>query len=235
MISSPMPHSHSKPRLSAVLAFAAGLWAIPAFGAITVTESWAVSTGIPDNDPAGVADTRQLSTAIISIDSVTVTLMLTESFAMWNGDYYAYLTYKNGFSVLLNRAGRTDSNPAGYGDAGFSLTFDDAANHDVHLYREIFIPDGILTGMWQPDARAVDPALAVDTSLRSANLASFNGLNPNGEWTLFVADLAAGGEAIFGSWSLTVTGQIPEPASNLLIILSLATLALRRDRLSRGL
>src|SRR5262249_22736292 len=43
-----------------------------------------------------------------------------------------------------------------------------------------------------------------DTSSRNAFLSSFSGLNPNGDWTLFVADLSGGGEHVLESWSLEI-------------------------------
>jgi hypothetical protein len=59
-------------------------------------------------------------------------------------------------------------------------------------------------------------------------LSVFNGMNPNGDWTLFLADQGAGDEATLTGWTLSLTA-VPEPAVPLLG--GLATLlALRRRR-----
>jgi subtilisin-like proprotein convertase family protein len=204
---------------------------VASHGSTTLTESWTVNAAVPDNDPAGLSNTQILTTTIASIESVTVSIVLSSSFAMWNGDYYAYLVHDTGFAVLMNRVGRTATDPDGYGDAGFNVTFDDLATNDIHLYQDVTNPaGGVLTGTWQSDGRNVDPFFAIDTTPRTANLSSFDGLDANGAWTLFVADLAAGGEANLVSWSLTVTGQIPEPSRVLLLFAAFASAVLRRRR-----
>ena len=119
---------------------------------------------------------------IASIDAVTVTLEIAGG---WNGDYYAYLQHGTGFSVLLNRPSRTVLRPAG---GGMTITIDDAAAAELH----ILSASGSITGTWQPDARSIDPGVVLDTSPRTAMLSGFNGLDPNGSWTLFVADVSTG-------------------------------------------
>ena len=62
---------------------------------------------VPDGNSTGWSDTRNLSgIAQNSILDLNVTLQLSGG---WNGDLYAYLTHGTGFSVLLNRVGRTGS------------------------------------------------------------------------------------------------------------------------------
>jgi hypothetical protein len=41
---------------------------------------------------------------------------------------------------------------------------------------------------------------------------SYNGLNPNGTWTLFIADLSAGAQSQLVSWELDITA-VPEPVN----------------------
>jgi subtilisin-like proprotein convertase family protein len=57
-------------------------------------------------------------------------------------------------------------------------------------------------------------------------LSSFNGLNPNGSWTLFLADMSGGAVSTLQSWELDITGTaaVPEPAS--IIEAGLAALAI---------
>jgi len=134
----------------------------------------------------------------------------------WNGDLYCYLTHSSGYTVLLNRVGRRSTSSLGYGDEGFNVTFDDAStNGDIHIYRrtlstnESMSISGALTNVWAPDGRTANPATVLDTSSRTALLSSFNGLNPNGEWVLFVADMESGDIFTLDNWGLEITGYTP--------------------------
>ena len=55
----------------------------------------------------------------------------------FNGDLFCYVTHSSGYSVLLNRVGRTAGNAFGYDDPGLDVLFDDDAVNDVHGYRQI--------------------------------------------------------------------------------------------------
>jgi subtilisin-like proprotein convertase family protein len=161
---------------------------------------------VPDGNAAGLSDVRNINSAIGNITSLSVSFQLTGEF---NGDLYVYLRHSSGFTVLLNRPGKTSGNPAGYADNGFNVTFQDgAANGDVHLYQNVTTPaaGSPLTGAWQPDGRTNDPATVTDAAARTTALSSFNGLNAAGEWTLYVADLQSGGTNMITQWSLQITG-----------------------------
>ena len=176
-----------------------------------------INSGIPDGDLSGWSDTRTVTTPHTSILSVSVTLTLEGTGGgAFNGDYYAYLSHEGTLAVLLNRVGVTDSNAFGYEDNGFAnLTFrDDAANGDIHLYQGVVVPSGSgsLTGIWAPDGRNVSPLSVTDTTPRTATLGELTGLNPNGEWTLFIADASGGGTARLTDWSMNiVVAAVPEP------------------------
>lgn len=192
--------------------------------ATTWTNTWNVSTAIPDNDDVGYSDSRTVSGAGLSeILSVTVDLTFAGG---WNGDLYAYLVHGSGFAVLLNRPGRSLSAPDGSGTSGFNITFDDNAATDLHT--TIPLSGGLVSGTYQPDGRTTDPYNTLDTDSRPAMLSSFEGLDANGTWTLFVADQSPGDTSTLTSWSLTVTA-IPEPGALLLGGLGLLTM-LRRKR-----
>lgn len=190
--------------------------------ATTATATFVVSTTIPDNSIIGVADTRAVSIGITEISSIQVAIALTGG---WNGDLYAYLSHAGGFSILLNRPGRSLAFPDGSGSSGMAVTFSDAAAADIHTA----IPgSGMVTGIYQPDGRNVDPATVLDTTTRSALLGSFTGLDSNGDWTLYIADTSPGGVTSFQSWSIIITG-VPEPSSGLLGFCGLL-ICLRRRR-----
>jgi hypothetical protein len=66
---------------------------------------------------------------------------------------------------------------------------------------------GALTNSWAPDGRNVDPALVLDTDSRTDLLSSFNELDPNGSWSLFIADLEPGDTSTLVSWGLELCGR----------------------------
>jgi subtilisin-like proprotein convertase family protein len=198
--------------------------ALPAAASTTWNgPTWNVSTVIPDNDQVGITDTRTISVPdITEIESVTVTISLSGG---WNGDIYAYLVHDSGFSVLLNRPGRSIANPDGSGTVGMEFTFDDSAVSDIHT--AIPMSGGVVTGTYQPDGRITDPYETLNTDSRPAMLSSFIGLNAGGNWTIFLADQSAGSESTLEGWSLQITG-VPEPKAALLGGLGLLLLLGRR-------
>ena len=211
--------------------------------AVLTYSSGTVNTMIPDNDANGVSSVITVSDQTDSISDVTVTLNLSANGGTgFNGDFYAYLTHEtiNGFAVLLNRPGKSTSNLLGTDGSGFSnVTFDDAAiNGDVHVYEATlgggFNAGDALTGTWAPDGRNVDPANVLDTDNRSAFLSSFDGQVPNGNWSLFVADLSSGGTLRLDDWSIDLTvAPVPEPHHALAMAVGLGCFALRRQRNGR--
>lgn len=192
--------------------------------AATTIVDYTVNDTIPDNNPVGYADNRVIiNSPISSITSVEVRLIVSGG---WNGDLYAHLSHSSGFSVLLNRPGKTGMDTIGSPSSGFNVTFSDDAFSDIHT----MIPgSGLVTGFWQPDAREIDPDLVLDTDPRTAYLSSFQGLNANGTWTLFVVDNAAGDEGTLLGWGLTILGT-PEPSRAMLLMLGSVGLLMRRRR-----
>ncbi len=171
-----------------------------------------VNVTIPDGNPVGIVSTTNLSGLTTGITSVQLDLHITGGF---NGDLYAYLLGPNGgFAVLLNRVGLAGGNPFGYGDSGLNITLADGYSN-IHNYQSgaYTISSGQLVGTWSPDGRNIDPQSLgsfFDSASTAASLGVFNGANPNGQWTLFVGDLAGGGgSSTLVSWGLTIA--IPEP------------------------
>ena len=179
-----------------------------------------VNQAVPDSDPTGLQNTQTLSGLNPKIDYIEAYLKLSGSPDAFSGDYYVTLIGPNGgFSVLLNRAGRTLSAPLGYSDNGFDITFSVGAP-DAHLYQNnspVFDGQFRLTGTWDADGRNVDPDLVLDTDSRTAGLDVFNGLTPNGNWTLFIADMNQNGTVMLDSWGLNINTVVPEPASAMLV------------------
>jgi len=186
-----------------------------------------INAPIPDGALTGWSDTRLVTIPEVGVVSnLAVTLTLAGGF---NGDLYAALTHDSGYAVLLNRVGRTAANGAGYSDSGFTVTFGPGAPNDIHLYQGITGPVSPLTGLWAADGRAVHPLAVLDTDPRTALLDSLVGLNPNGNWTLFLADVDGGGaQATLVGWGLII--MVPEPTTAGLAVLGLSFLLLRRSK-----
>jgi hypothetical protein len=219
---------------SAVLFFTATL------AARSTSFVFPLAVTIPDGDLTGYQNSQMLTGLPVFLTDVNVTLNVSGGF---NGDLYAYLVHNGTSAILLNRVGRSGASGVGYPDAGFgpdalgtSFTLDDQAVHDVHLYRTFpysLNGSGQLTGQWQPDGRALDPlspGSAFDGASRAAMLSSFNLTDPNGLWTLFIADTSPGGESVLLSWGMQITA-VPEPAfPGLLLAVAGATCFRRRLR-----
>lgn len=201
-----------------------------AFSARADLVTWTVDQAIPDNESMGLQNTQTMSGFTDVIGSIEVRLTLTGDPLAYNGDFFVSLQCANGgYAVLLNRAGRTEIDPLGYGQNGFDITFSLFAS-DVHLY-QTFSPsydtEGRLTGTWSADGRDVDPDSVLDVDLRTVDLDQFFGIDPNGNWTIFVADMNGNGTATLDSWGLDIT-PIPEPGT--LGLLALGAWVLRRRR-----
>lgn len=205
---------------------------VSAQGTYQQTFSFSPNAAVPDGDLSGLSLTQNVSTVITSILSVEVHLTLSGGF---NGDLYAYLVHDTpggtGFSILLNRVGRTSGSPFGYGDAGMTVTFSDLAATDIHAYQTVTDPGGsaLAASTWQPDGRDTNPLTALDTDPRSAFLASFNGLDANGTWTLYLADVAPLGQSTVVSWGFTLH-SVPEPGTCAAGALALTCVWLARGR-----
>lgn len=195
-------------------------------------------------DGGGVGGFSQFSTTGLPgmITEVTVYLDISGT---WSGDLYAYLNLVNlegAHAVLLNCAGRTSLDPIGYGDCGFQVTLQDSApNGDIHVYRDTFAgapplsTSGALIGTWAPDGRTTDPDKVTSSDARTAMLGTFVDKNPNGQWTLFVADMAPGSRHRLEGWGLGIrVDQVPEPSVLQLLVVAGALLWVVRRNGSLG-
>lgn len=195
----------------------AGILAVMAAGAAQATlYTYTWSSGfaggglVPDGNVAGWSDTRSIIAANANqITDVNVRLNISGGY---NGDLYGYLVHSSGFSVLLNRIGRTDSDPFGNSGGGMNVTLDDDTGGDIHMAGY-----GVVSGTYNPDARTDNPAIVTaGTGNQTAYLNSFDGLDPNGSWTLFLADLSGGDTSTVVSWGLDIEA-VPEPITWALI------------------
>ena len=168
--------------------------------ASVVNYSWTTgfaNTGIvPDNDLNGWQDTRTISdfSSGSQILDLNVTLNLSGGF---NGDLFGTLVHDSGFVVLLNRVGSSVINPAGFSNPGMNVVLDQSASENIHL---VAVP--VTGGSYQPD----------NTWSPATSLTTFNGLDPNGSWTLFLQDVSFGNQSQVLGWGLEISA-VPEPVT----------------------
>ena len=165
---------------------------------------------VPDNNLSGVAFNFTSGIPQNYITDVKVTLNFATGGSAFNGDLYGFLAYSGGgFTVLLDRVGRNATSAYGFNTAGgtiqLSSTGSGGSIHDAA---------SLSSGTWyQPDGNTVypiAPQTAFTSGLTGGDFTSFNGLNPNGTWTLFLADTSGGNLNSLTTWSLDVTA-VPEP------------------------
>jgi len=187
----------------------------PARADYTNNTVYNVNQAIPDGDVNGLGVTANITGLSGNIASVTLTVNILGGN---NADLYAFLAGPNGgFSILFNRVGLSAANHFGYEDSGFDITLSDTAAN-VHSYQSAAYTlngSGQLTGLWSPDGRNIDPLAlpgAFDTAPVNATLNSFVGMDPNGEWTFYFADLSGGGISTVQSLGLTIV-TVPEPST----------------------
>lgn len=167
---------------------------------------------IADANPSGWSDTRTLTGInATSITDLNVVLNLSGGY---NGDLYGYLLYQatpgaptGTMAVLLNRVGQNTGTPGsstyvyGFATAGLANVMLDDQGVSGNIHNVANPTSGLGVG-YTPDG---------------GSLASFNGLNPNGTWTLFLADLSGGDVSTVLSWGLDIT-PVPEPTAVALVV-----------------
>ena len=94
-----------------------------------------------------------------------------------------------------------------------NVTLSDAAA-EQHSLRER--ADDGRSGTYQPDGRNINPLVAGgdvrrDDAEQRCSVRS-TGLNANGSWTLFIADVSGGDVSTVKSWGLDIAA-VPEPGS----------------------
>jgi hypothetical protein len=182
---------------AAVTMFATG-----AYAGITYS---ATSGTIPDGSAVGWAATATGVDLRSSVSAVSVNLNISGGY---NGDLYAYLSYGGALVPLLNRVGVHTGDAFGYATAGMNVTLADGGT-DIHT---VLSPTS--GGSFAPDGRAISPQSGPSSFDASGTIgfSAFNDKNPNGTWTLFIADMSAGAQSQLVSWSLDITA-VPEPVN----------------------
>ena len=167
-----------------------------------------LNLAIPDGSPFGVTSTLEVSGAAGLLSDLTVTLNVSGGY---NGDDYAYVEHDGILVTLLDRVGTGAGDPIqsafGYSTDGFNnVTLDDAA-----------------TGGSIHNAQNPGSLPAVSYTSDGGSLAAFDGMDPNGTWTLFIADESAGNAGALNGWSLDIA-TVPEPPASVPLVISLVML-----------
>lgn len=206
-----------------VLALAVTFWAAAAWGALdfslagehTYQVGSVAGHTIADYPDSGFAVAINFNDATVGeITDLKFTFTITGG---WNGDIYAYLSHGSSLAILLNQVGADSGNPDGYGTSGFqNITLASGAVQDIH---QVAAP----TAAGGP--YAADGRINSQDASRPNTLAAFNGVNPNGDWVLYFADLSPGSTSTLSSWSLEITA-VPEPVTIALGIFSLLAFVL---------
>ncbi len=215
---------HYKTKIFA-LAAASGMFFCVTQGLQATTFSNLDSISIPASGTAGIA-----SPYPSTIDVSGLTGTITDLNVMISGLSH---TFPDDIDILLVGPGGEKlilmSDAGGPHDvSNITLTFDDQAG--------AFLPNGdsLVTGTFKPTNYVgnggptdIFPAPAPVGPYDSL-LSVFNGLNPNGTWSLFVVDdQGADAGQIANGWSLDIATAIPEPAAFLLLGAGVLALVLR--------
>jgi subtilisin-like proprotein convertase family protein len=171
----------------------------------TVYNSGNISVGqvIPDGNPVGYTTSYTFSTGDANtINGVTVTLDISGGYS---GDLYGYLVNPNGsMAVLLNRVGTGGGNAYGYSDAGMNVVLNETGVGSIHSYQSV------------PGYDITSGTMAFTPDNGTGDFSALHNGTVNGTWTLFLADLSAGGQATLVNWGLDVS-VVPEPTTWALI------------------
>ncbi len=123
--------------------------------------------------------------------------------------------------VLVNRMGRGAATPDGSATSGFStFTLDSTVSLLTDAHAAAGTAGAALSGSYAPDGRYILPTASgatFDGPTRDATFATLLGSDPNGNWTLFFADAAAGGSQATLT-SFTVVATVPEPVTWALMV-----------------
>jgi len=183
------------------------------------------AVNISDGNLSGWSDSHTFSGIGTVTESVSVTLNISGGY---NGDLYAYVSHDGALVPLLNRVGVGTGNAFGYSTSGLNVTLSDAGPLNIHW---VSAPSS--GGIYQPDGRTISPlssAGSFSTSPTVSFASAFGSSNPNGSWTLFVADVSAGGgQSVLQGWSLDVTA-VPEPVNVALGLFGVVVVGVRAAR-----
>lgn len=188
---------------------------------------------IPDNNTTGFSNTANFSGpagSITSIDSVQI-FNLNHT---WVGDLIMYVEHGGQRFTLFQRVQGDGGTGAGdSSNLGGTYIFDTIssqtleANAGSNTSTSYVVPGGSYRAAHQTNELAT--TVAPNSVFSSGSV--FNGMDPNGGWTIHATDGAGADTGSFGDW--VVKGQynaVPEPATMAALGLGVAALLRRRRK-----
>jgi hypothetical protein len=144
----------------------------------------------------------------------------------FSDDFDILLLGPNGAAVML-----LSDTGGSHGMSGVELTFDDSAAGELSPSAQI------VSGTYRPsnNGGGADnmPAPAPNQQYLTV-LSAFNGIEPTGDWQLFIADDRSGDGGLITGWSLQFTlAAVPEPSTWALMALGLGSVFFARRRFTR--
>jgi subtilisin-like proprotein convertase family protein len=177
---------------------------------------------IPVGNPVGISSTITSSGFVGTISSLTVTLDITGGN---NGDLVGYLSYDGVVVTLLNRPGVTTGNPIGSMGQGFNVTIYDSPSL-LNLNNALEAAGQQVQGNYNVNGTASLSGIGQNDG-SAAFATAYGGMDPNGTWTLFLANDVAGGQAsTLVSWGVSINA-VPEPTNVALGIFGVCAAAAR--------
>ena len=145
-----------------VLVLLASAAAPPLLAQTTETYTFNPNKAVPDGNASGLVDVRTVPSAIGNITGLKVKLKVTGEF---NGDLYGYVKHSSGYTVLLNRPGKTVVNTNGYADSGLDITFQNGAVNTggVGIEIEVMLATNVgtlMSGIWAGTSSVGSPVCA---------------------------------------------------------------------------
>jgi len=208
--------------LIGLMFFGVAIWTAPAAiyyqgtvsGGGTSSGVGTMNTTITDGNPIGMMNQIAVSGFSLGVGQtadIQVTLNVSGGV---NSDLYAYLSYNGSSVVLLNRIGVSSGNA--FGDTGSGLNnvvLSDAGSANIHT----LTGSSAVSGTYQADGNNISPLGAASTFSSGGGTetldATFGNMSPNGTWTLYFADVVAGGgNETLNGWNLDITA-VPEPVN----------------------
>ncbi|HTI70653.1 MAG TPA: proprotein convertase P-domain-containing protein [Candidatus Limnocylindria bacterium] len=210
-------------RIAVLLALSlGGTLAIPpqSQAAVVIGQFFNPGTDVPDSGTITDTQTLQLELSNISDISVTLSISGRGDNGGYNGELVATLDFAGKQAVLLNRVGRSTSDPvnlSGYSDSGgfLGVSFADSALDDIHTYQDTYgVPnpgDPVSFAAFQPDGRLTSDAgpdgVDINTP-RNGMLSQFLGESAAGAWSLAIQDTTSADTLHrLDSWGIVAIGE----------------------------